>query len=347
VTLFDSSKPTYDPAAADAYQLQQWERSATEPLHVYSQFSQIIRQRLAFRHQKHVQHELVQDALEASRDKLETLEKAEREARRLEEALERGGRVVISEEEREREREQERERQRRSASRGQTFGLLGAVKHSLSGMMDHDPEATRRANIGKLRENIAQVRSGLRGLDYPLTLNQLEDSLQASTQDLKYASSTLQADLDRFQRQKVADLRKLAINLASIHREWCRTNLEAWQKAKDAVNQIETHPNELAIENAADPKPEVPAKEFGFPSPGKGKGRAVNIPEDTKPFTPAGRYGVEASPEVVRHAQGNTHHDELLRADLETEQAAAIPLPLAESEFEGADKSHDGPLGPL
>jgi hypothetical protein len=33
---------------------------------------------------------------------------------------------------------------------------------------------------------------------------------------------TLQADLDRFQRQKVADLRQLAIQLSMVHREWCR-----------------------------------------------------------------------------------------------------------------------------
>jgi hypothetical protein len=46
--------------------------------------------------------------------------------------------------------------------------------------------------------------------------------LQASEQDLKYASTTLQADLDRFQRQKVADLRHMTIQLAQIHREWCK-----------------------------------------------------------------------------------------------------------------------------
>lgn len=50
----------------------------------------------------------------------------------------------------------------------------------------------------------------------------LEDSLQASEQDLKYASMTLQADLDRFQRQKVADLRNLAIQLSKVHRDWCK-----------------------------------------------------------------------------------------------------------------------------
>jgi hypothetical protein len=52
--------------------------------------------------------------------------------------------------------------------------------------------------------------------------SQLEDSLQASEQDLKYASTTLQADLDRFQRQKVADLRQMAIQLSKVHREWCK-----------------------------------------------------------------------------------------------------------------------------
>ena len=53
-------------------------------------------------------------------------------------------------------------------------------------------------------------------------LLQLEDALHLSAQDLKYASSTIQADLDRFQRQKVADLREMAISMARTHREWCK-----------------------------------------------------------------------------------------------------------------------------
>ena len=200
--------------------MQAWERTTTEPLHIYSQFAALIRQRLSFRHQKHVQFELVQDALDAQRDKLELLESAERESRRLDEALERGGSFIGGQhaqqgedeaEARERARQRAREERDRaertvSRARGAGFGLISAVKHSLSGMMDVDPEATRRANIGKTRDNISQ----------------LEDSLQASAQDLKYASTTLQADLDRFQRQKVADLRQLTIQLATAHREWCQ-----------------------------------------------------------------------------------------------------------------------------
>lgn len=91
----------------------------------------------------------------------------------MEEALERGGSRIISnpdatDEERIRERELERERERerekernerypKKAGASQGFGLFNAVKHSLSGMMDVDPEATRRANIGKTRDNISQV----------------------------------------------------------------------------------------------------------------------------------------------------------------------------------------------
>jgi hypothetical protein len=142
-------------------------------MHIYSQFGGLIKARLSFRHQKQVQYEMVQEALDHQKDKLEALEGAEQEARRLEEALERGGKGLASStsnltdeeriSQREAERERERERLAQSSSRrsgaSSGFGLFNAVKHSLSGMMDVDPEATRRANIGKTRDNISQVSS--------------------------------------------------------------------------------------------------------------------------------------------------------------------------------------------
>lgn len=222
-------------------QLQDWEQNASEPLHTYTQFAQLIKSRLSFRHQKHVQYELVQEALENQRDKLEILEAAEREARRLEQALERGGVAASTSASAPssppaREDSNIPELARPSVRRsGQSFGLLSAVKHSLSGMMDVDPEATRRANIAKTRDNISQ----------------LEDSLQASAQDLKYASTTLQADLDRFQRQKVADLRELTIQLSTIHRDWCKANLEAWKAAQAAIDEIPDHPNKVPADAAS------------------------------------------------------------------------------------------------
>lgn len=50
----------------------------------------------------------------------------------------------------------------------------------------------------------------------------MEDQLQACAHDLKYASVAIQNDLDRFQRQKVADIRDMAIALAMAHRDWCK-----------------------------------------------------------------------------------------------------------------------------
>lgn len=51
---------------------------------------------------------------------------------------------------------------------------------------------------------------------------QLEDAIHLAARDLKYSSSTIQADLDRFQRQKVADVREMCINMARTHREWAK-----------------------------------------------------------------------------------------------------------------------------
>lgn len=79
--------------------------------------------------------------------------------------------------------------------------------------------------------------------------------MQASAQDLKYASTTLQADLDRFQRQKVADLKNLAIQLSTIHREWCRQNLEAWKTAQEAIREIPDHPNKVPQSQSAEAGP--------------------------------------------------------------------------------------------
>lgn len=76
--------------------LQDWEQSLTEPLHEYVQFAAVLQNLLKWRHLKHLQFELAQDALEAKKVKLEELERIEEESRRLERALESGGRSLTS-----------------------------------------------------------------------------------------------------------------------------------------------------------------------------------------------------------------------------------------------------------
>lgn len=157
------------------FQLQDLEQNWAEPLHEYSQFAVIIKKLLAYRHQKHVQFEMTQDALENKREQLEDLEKSEREARRLEEALGKGRVSGMSSSLVNPSREESEDApelattnslpphpgpnptRRRTKPPG--MGLLNALSYTLHGMMDVDPETARRNGITKTRENISQVRS--------------------------------------------------------------------------------------------------------------------------------------------------------------------------------------------
>ncbi len=220
-------------------------------MHEYSQFALIIKKLLQYRHQKHVQYEMTQEGLETKREQLDDLEKSEREARRLEEALSQGHSGTIRgspsqtgeegegevEQSATNENENEARRQEGSAylpphpgpspvkRRAPGMGFLSALSYTLHGMMDVDPETARRNSITKTREGISQVSRPLgtnECWDGSSRSTQLEDALHLSAQDLKYSSSTIQADLDRFQRQKVADLREMAISMARSHRDWCK-----------------------------------------------------------------------------------------------------------------------------
>jgi hypothetical protein len=151
------------------------EQNWQEPLHEYTQFSSIIKKLLQYRHQKHVQYEMTQDALEARKEGLEELEKHEREARRLDDAL---GRVRIgagsepgpSSPREDEDGDGEDEAQRHMSAtvpphpgpsptrrKMPGAGLLGALSYTLHGMIDADPEAARRSSISKTKENISHV----------------------------------------------------------------------------------------------------------------------------------------------------------------------------------------------
>lgn len=113
---------------------------------------------------------MTQDALEAKKEQLEELEKSEREARRLEQALGRG-RVNSEPSAASPSEEQGGEPQSQSTylpphpgpspsrRRAPGMGLLNALSYTLHGMMDVDPETARRNGITKTRESISQVCS--------------------------------------------------------------------------------------------------------------------------------------------------------------------------------------------
>ncbi|KAH7105828.1 hypothetical protein BKA62DRAFT_632806 [Auriculariales sp. MPI-PUGE-AT-0066] len=241
--------------------LQDFEQRWAEPLHEYSQFASVIRKVLAFRHQKHVQFEMTRDNLESKRAVMGDLDKSEAEAQRLHQALARpansqiggvfGAAATAHQQEDQQQQNPYGTVQRQTEivpprpRRGQGgSGLLSALSYSIQTMMDVDPETARRNNISKTRESIGQ----------------LDDALQLAGHDLKFSSQAIQADLDRFQRQKVADLREMALAMARMHRDWCKQNLEAWEEVKKEATRIEPHPNHApSPPSTSDTKSPAPA----------------------------------------------------------------------------------------
>ncbi|SOV03287.1 uncharacterized protein UDID_18610 [Ustilago sp. UG-2017a] len=133
---------------------------------VYGTFARKV---LKWRHLKHLQYELAQDALEAKKTQLEELERVENEAKRLDEALERGGAGLLSNNGGDQEPDSTsnskatdanpsstttdaRARSRatsppaspskRASSRSTGYGLLGAITHTFQSVMDVDRDAS-------------------------------------------------------------------------------------------------------------------------------------------------------------------------------------------------------------
>ena len=160
--------------------MQEWEQSWTEPLHEYSQFADIIKKLLTYRHQKHVQYEMTKYALETKREQVDDLERSEVEAQRLQSALSGatrptsgtirrpGGRSVLSGEVDEDDGSASAPTDQASSvyssqpllprRKQSSVGLLGALSYSLHGLMDVDPETARRNQLSKTKESISQVR---------------------------------------------------------------------------------------------------------------------------------------------------------------------------------------------
>ncbi|KAK9454764.1 hypothetical protein V1511DRAFT_488451 [Dipodascopsis uninucleata] len=107
-------------------------------------------------------------------------------------------------------------------SNGFKFPGISKISDALHGIVDSDPEVTRRNNIGKTREQI-QI---------------LEASLAVTDADLKAASESVKADLARYQKTKEQDLRKIMIAYAKCHVEWARKNLETWEDARMEIEKI-------------------------------------------------------------------------------------------------------------
>ncbi|KAK8138264.1 hypothetical protein PG984_001644 [Apiospora sp. TS-2023a] len=108
-----------------------------------------------------------------------------------------------------------------------TNKIFGPIRHAVQGVVDVDPERTRRDTMGKTHESIEH----------------LEQAQVAAAQDVKDASGSILKDLKRFQggeRRGSATLtNSVQLAYAKSQIEWARKNKEAWEEAKAEIQKIE------------------------------------------------------------------------------------------------------------
>ncbi len=168
-----------------------------EPMRESAQFAGVVRGVLRFRIMKRIQEEMTKDELATKRQILETLERSELEAKRIDNYLSSGGqqsgpppkrsassastRGIRAERSRQDggdttsidsdfppthsdvptspPKDQERPRSKsQSGGAGVVNKIFGRMSHTFQGIVDVDPERTRRDQIGKTKESLVHVR---------------------------------------------------------------------------------------------------------------------------------------------------------------------------------------------
>ncbi len=209
--------------------------SFAEPMRESAQFAGVVRGVLRYRALKRIQQDLTIEELTKKKALLEQLERSEAEARRIEQYLSSSQQLPPPPKRSTSLREPASHRRDHggedtesidsdfspqsggpppSASQGLpersasvshrkmpsgnsiTNKIFGPIRHAVQGVVDVDPERTRRDTIGKTRESIIQ-------------LGQAEI---AAEKDVKDASSSVLKDLRRFQHDKEDDLRKYMVS---------------------------------------------------------------------------------------------------------------------------------------
>ncbi|KAJ3114921.1 Sorting nexin, cytoplasm-to-vacuole targeting pathway/endosomal sorting [Phlyctochytrium bullatum] len=234
-------------------QLVLWmDDKVTDPLNEYDKLTKQIDKILRWRHSKHVAFEQVSETLDTKRQALIKLEASELESQRLQAVLHAEGtsgpataRVAASVA----SNPYATGRPTGAAggggeAEGAGAGFNGVTSSAtitssyvgpsrstsgggllatLNSFIDNDPEATRRANITKTRDRIGG----------------LEQERRHGLAELGAANESIQRDLDRFQRDKVHDLRNMLLAYALAHRELCKKSLSAWQDAKASIEAVD------------------------------------------------------------------------------------------------------------
>ncbi|SPJ76539.1 related to Cvt pathway protein CVT20 [Fusarium torulosum] len=234
--------------------------SFAEPMREHAQFAGVVRSVLKYRVLKRVQQDLTTEELNKKRALLDQLEQSEAEARRIENYLSSSQQISpppkrstsLKESSSHQRRESSQEDTESidsdfashtpSASQGLperstsapshkkmpsgnsiTNKIFGPIRHAVQGVVDVDPERTRRDLIGKTRESIGQ----------------LEQAQVISERDVKEASASVLKDMKRFQKDKEDDLRRYMLAYAQSQIEWAKKSKQQWEEARAEVEKID------------------------------------------------------------------------------------------------------------
>jgi sorting nexin-41/42 len=217
-----------------------------EPMRESAQFAGVVRSVLRYRVLKRVQQEMTRDELEKKKTLLDSLERSEMEAKRIDQYLS-NSMIAQSPPKRSTSSASARSNPARpaqgrregsnedtasidsdfppthgeaassppSAMQGTphreagspvhrktqsgnfvTNKIFGRISHAVHGLVDVDPERTRRDQIGKTKESLVQ----------------LDQALDVSAKDVKDASAGVLKDLKRFQKEKEDDLQRYMVS---------------------------------------------------------------------------------------------------------------------------------------
>ncbi|ORY97957.1 hypothetical protein BCR43DRAFT_490623 [Syncephalastrum racemosum] len=229
----------------------------SEHMQEYAQYTNIVKQVLRYRRLKQAQLEMIHDALQEKRTALDALLKTEDKASQLKATLMQPEEAVsaadsdsletrsiedgfanitdiptdVPPEEATNGHESDeypvnasasalRASRDRSKKWSSPRKFLNAVSYTIQGMMDIDPETTRKNQIAKLKN----------------TVFQLQDAATKTESELKEVSEGIQREINMYEKQCARELRSMMIAYAKMHIAFCEQNAMSWKEAREQVD---------------------------------------------------------------------------------------------------------------
>ncbi|CRG83397.1 ubiquitin carboxyl-terminal hydrolase 4/11/15 [Talaromyces islandicus] len=243
-----------------------------EPMRESAQFASVVRSVLRYRVLKRVQEDMTREELSRKQSLLESLERSEQEAKRIDQYLSNSANPASVAT---RPSRSTSASSAASSSQGDTDTGRGsedttsvdsdfppthgdASWQASAGQREAIPPPPapvhRKSSSGNFVANrifgrISHAVHGFVDVDPERSrrdqigktkesLVQLEQALGVSEKDVKDASAGVLQDLKRFQKEKEEDLRRYMVAYARCHLDWARKNLTTWTEARDEVDKI-------------------------------------------------------------------------------------------------------------